>query len=158
MWGECGWQLIGWCLYPIQIICGLTFVHLIWDVFAISTYLTVSLLFWYMGLVPDIASMRDRAKGIKRALFSLYTLAGAELCGSGITMKWAMVFSSVSDTLSLSVHSIVSWDFAMSAQPGWHTTIFPLFCGRCHLVWLCHGLYSCFTTAYYVSYGSFYTC
>ena len=99
---------------------------LIWDVFAISTYLTVSLLFWYMGLVPDLASMRDRVKGYKRVLFSFMSFGW-----TGSLRQWHHYergygfLAALATPLVLSVHSIVSWDFAMSAQPGWHTTIFP---------------------------------
>ena len=99
---------------------------LIWDVFAISTYLTVSLLFWYMGLVPDLGSMRDRVKGYKRLLFGFMSFGWTGTlrqwhhyeCGYGF-------LAALATPLVLSVHSIVSWDFAMSLQPGWHTTIFP---------------------------------
>ena len=99
---------------------------LIWDVFAISTYLTVSLLFWYMGLVPDLASMRDRAKGFKKKLFNFMSFGW-----TGSLRQWHhyeagyAFLAALATPLVLSVHSIVSWDFAMSAQPGWHTTIFP---------------------------------
>ncbi len=99
---------------------------LIWDVFAISTYLTVSLLFWYMGLVPDLASMRDRVSGFKRGIFAFMSFGWTGTlrqwhhyeCGYGL-------LAALATPLVLSVHSIVSWDFAMSVQPGWHTTIFP---------------------------------
>ena len=99
---------------------------LIWDVFAISTYLTVSLLFWYMGLVPDIASMRDRVKGFKRLVFGFMSFGW-----TGTLRQWHHYeagygfLAALATPLVLSVHSIVSWDFAMSVQPGWHTTIFP---------------------------------
>ena len=99
---------------------------LMWDVFAISTYLTVSLTFWYMGLVPDLASMRDRATGYKRALFAFMSFGWV-----GSLRQWHhyeagyAFLAALATPLVLSVHSIVSWDFAMSAQPGWHTTIFP---------------------------------
>ncbi|MBC62580.1 MAG: hydrogenase [Zetaproteobacteria bacterium] len=99
---------------------------LMWDVFAISTYLTVSLLFWYMGLVPDLASMRDRVKGFKRLLFGFMSFGWV-----GTVRQWHHYeagygfLAALATPLVLSVHSIVSWDFAMSMQPGWHTTIFP---------------------------------
>ncbi len=99
---------------------------LIWDVFAISTYLTVSLLFWYMGLVPDIAAMRDRVTGFKRLLFGFMSFGWR-----GTLREWHHYevgygfLAALATPLVLSVHSIVSWDFAMSMQPGWHTTIFP---------------------------------
>lgn len=99
---------------------------LLWDVFAISTYLTVSLLFWYMGLVPDLASMRDRVRGFKRLVYGLLSFGWTGTlrqwhhyeCGYGF-------LAALATPLVLSVHSIVSWDFAMAMQPGWHTTIFP---------------------------------
>lgn len=99
---------------------------LIWDVFAISTYLTVSLLFWYMGLVPDLGSLRDRAKGIKRFVYGMLSFGW-----TGTVRQWHHYeagygfLAALATPLVLSVHSIVSWDFAMSVQPGWHTTIFP---------------------------------
>ena len=99
---------------------------LVWDIFAISTYLTVSLLFWYMGLIPDLASMRDRVTGFKRGLFSFMSFGW-----TGTLRQWHhyemgyALLAALATPLVLSVHSIVSWDFAMSVQPGWHTTIFP---------------------------------
>ena len=99
---------------------------LIWDVFAISTYLTISLLFWYMGLVPDLASVRDRVKGFKRLVYGFLSFGWR-----GTAKQWHHYeagygfLAALATPLVLSVHSIVSWDFAMSIQPGWHTTIFP---------------------------------
>jgi molybdopterin-containing oxidoreductase family membrane subunit len=99
---------------------------LIWDIFAISTYLTVSLLFWYMGLLPDLGSLRDRAKGIKRFVYGILSFGW-----TGTLRQWHHYeagygfLAALATPLVLSVHSIVSWDFAMSIQPGWHTTIFP---------------------------------
>jgi Ni/Fe-hydrogenase subunit HybB-like protein len=99
---------------------------LIWDIFAISTYLTVSLLFWYMGMVPDLATIRDRSKGLKRLVYGLMSFGW-----TGTAKQWAHYeagygfLAALATPLVLSVHSIVSWDFAMSVQPGWHTTIFP---------------------------------
>src|ERR1043165_3828132 len=100
---------------------------LLWDVFAISTYFTVSLLFWYSGLLPDLASLRDRARLKWRKLF--YGVASMGWTGS--TKHWqrfetlALVLAGLSTPLVLSVHTIVSFDFATSVVPGWHTTIFP---------------------------------
>src|SRR6201990_1017253 len=100
---------------------------LLWDVFAISTYFTVSLLFWYSGLIPDLATLRDRAKKKTRKL--LYGIASFGWSGS--TKHWqrheslSLVLSGLSTPLVLSVHTIVSFDFATSVIPGWHTTIFP---------------------------------
>src|SRR5436190_2650458 len=100
---------------------------LLWDVFAISTYFTVSLLFWYSGLLPDFATVRDRAKTKLRKL--LYGIASFGWTGS--TKHWqrheslSLVLAGLSTPLVLSVHTIVSFDFATSIVPGWHTTIFP---------------------------------
>ena len=100
---------------------------LLWDVFAISTYFTVSLLFWYTGLLPDLATLRDRAKLKWRKMF--YGVAAFGWTGS--TKHWqrhealALVLAGLSTPLVLSVHTIVSFDFATSVVPGWHTTIFP---------------------------------
>jgi Ni/Fe-hydrogenase subunit HybB-like protein len=100
---------------------------LLWDVFAISTYFTVSLLFWYCGLIPDFATVRDRAKTKLRKL--LYGVAAFGWTGS--TKHWqrheslSLVLAGLSTPLVLSVHTIVSFDFATSVVPGWHTTIFP---------------------------------
>jgi len=100
---------------------------LLWDVFAISTYFTVSLLFWYSGLLPDFATVRDRAKTKLRKM--LYGIASFGWTGS--TKHWqrhealSLVLAGLSTPLVLSVHTIVSFDFATSVIPGWHTTIFP---------------------------------
>lgn len=100
---------------------------LLWDVFAISTYFTVSLLFWYTGLIPDLATLRDRAKKKWRKMFYGLTALG----WTGSTKHWqrheslALVLAGLSTPLVLSVHTIVSFDFATSVIPGWHTTIFP---------------------------------
>lgn len=100
---------------------------LMWDVFAISTYFTVSLMFWYTGLIPDIATIRDRAK-TKIAKWS-YGLLSFGWVGSA--KHWqrhemlSLVLAGISTPLVLSVHTIVSFDFATSVIPGWHTTIFP---------------------------------
>jgi molybdopterin-containing oxidoreductase family membrane subunit len=99
---------------------------LIWDVFAISTYLTVSLLFWYMGLVPDLATLRDRTKGFKRLVYGLMSFGWRGTAKQWLHYEAGYGFlAALATPLVLSVHSIVSWDFAMSIQPGWHTTIFP---------------------------------
>jgi Ni/Fe-hydrogenase subunit HybB-like protein len=100
---------------------------LLWDVFAISTYFTVSLLFWYAGLLPDLASVRDRAKLKWRKM--MYGVLSFGWTGS--TKHWqrheslSLVLAGLSTPLVLSVHTIVSFDFATSIVPGWHTTIFP---------------------------------
>jgi molybdopterin-containing oxidoreductase family membrane subunit len=100
---------------------------LLWDVFAVSTYFTVSLIFWYVGLVPDLATFRDRAKTkIKKFFYGLLSLGWR-----GGNRQWRhyekayLIFAGISTPLVLSVHSVVSFDFATSVIPGWHTTIFP---------------------------------
>ena len=100
---------------------------LLWDVFAISTYFTVSLLFWYSGLVPDFATIRDRAKTkLRKRLYGL-----ASFGWTGTAKNWqrfealSLVLAGLSTPLVLSVHTIVSFDFATSVIPGWHATIFP---------------------------------
>lgn len=100
---------------------------LMWDVFAVSTYFTVSVLFWFTGLVPDLATLRDRAKG----KFSKYIYGFFALGWRGSNRNWRhyemayLLLAALSTPLVLSVHSIVSFDFATSVVPGWHTTIFP---------------------------------
>ncbi|MBX3225842.1 MAG: polysulfide reductase NrfD [Labilithrix sp.] len=100
---------------------------LIWDVFAVSTYFTVSLLFWFVGLVPDFATLRDRATNKYRRI-----VYGALALGwRGANRHWQnyerayLILAALSTPLVLSVHSVVSFDFATSLMPGWHTTIFP---------------------------------
>jgi len=100
---------------------------LMWDVFAVSTYFTISLLFWYTGLIPDLASLRDRCKN-KVGQF----ITGVFAVGwRGSARHWQryeiiyLLLAGLSTPLVISVHSIVSLDFAVSSLPGWHTTIFP---------------------------------
>ncbi len=100
---------------------------LLWDVFAISTYFSVSLLFWYLGLIPDIATIRDRAKNkVSKAVYGFFSMGW-----NGSTRTWhryeivSLILAGISTPLVLSVHTIVSFDFATSVIPGWHTTIFP---------------------------------
>ena len=100
---------------------------LLWDVFAVSTYATVSALFWYMGMVPDLATFRDRATNkLKRMLYGLFALGWR-----GSARHWHrferayLILAALATPLVLSVHSVVSFDFAVSIIPGWHTTIFP---------------------------------
>jgi len=100
---------------------------LMWDVFAISTYGTVSALFWYVGLIPDLATLRDRAKTrIRQMIFGIMSFGWR-----GSARQWKhyelayLILAGISTPLVLSVHSIVSFDFATSVLPGWHTTIFP---------------------------------
>jgi molybdopterin-containing oxidoreductase family membrane subunit len=100
---------------------------LVWDVFAILTYLTVSLLFWYIGMVPDLGTIRDKVKSrIKKTIYGLLSFGW-----TGSAKHWqrhevlSIMLASLATPLVLSVHSIVSFDFATSVIPGWHTTIFP---------------------------------
>ncbi len=100
---------------------------LLWDVFAVSTYATVSMLFWYMGMIPDLATLRDRAKDRPRQI--IYGLLALGWTGSNRHWqrfeKAYMLLAALATPLVLSVHSVVSFDFATSQLPGWHTTIFP---------------------------------
>ncbi len=100
---------------------------LLWDVFAVSTYFTVSLIFWYVGLIPDLATLRDRAKSkFRKICYGIFSLGWR-----GSSRHWRhyeyayLIFAGLSTPLVLSVHTIVSFDFATSVIPGWHTTIFP---------------------------------
>jgi molybdopterin-containing oxidoreductase family membrane subunit len=100
---------------------------LIWDVFAVSTYFTVSLMFWFTGLVPDMATLRDRAQSrAARVIFGVLSLGWR-----GSAKHWQryetayLLLAGISTPLVLSVHSVVSFDFAVSVLPGWHATIFP---------------------------------
>jgi molybdopterin-containing oxidoreductase family membrane subunit len=100
---------------------------LIWDVFAVSTYATVSVVFWVVGMIPDLATMRDRAtSNVKRVVFGALSLGWR-----GSARHWhryevaSLILAGLSTPLVLSVHSVVSFDFAVSVIPGWHATIFP---------------------------------
>lgn len=100
---------------------------LLWDVFAVSTYFTISLLFWYVGLIPDLATLRDRAtKRVRKIALGILSLGWR-----GGNRQWQhyekayLILAGISTPLVLSVHSVVSFDFATSIVPGWHTTIFP---------------------------------
>ena len=100
---------------------------LLWDVFAVSVYGSVSLMFWYVGLIPDLATMRDRAKTqTRKFVYGLFALGWR-----GSARQWShyetayLVLAALATPLVLSVHSVVSMDFAVSILPGWHTTIFP---------------------------------
>ncbi len=114
--------------YPNQNSLWVNFTSpLLWDVFAVSTYFTVSFVFWYIGLIPDFALLRDRTKsGIKKAIFTVVSLGWR-----GSNRHWQhyervyLILAGLSTPLVLSVHTIVSFDFAVSVIPGWHTTIFP---------------------------------
>jgi Ni/Fe-hydrogenase subunit HybB-like protein len=100
---------------------------LIWDVFAVSTYGTVSLLFWFVGLIPDLATLRDRAPHKWQA----YIFGGLAMGWRGSARHWHryqsayMLLAGLATPLVLSVHTVVSFDFSVAIVPGWHTTIFP---------------------------------
>ncbi len=100
---------------------------LVWDVFAVSTYFTISFLFWFLGLIPDFAALRDSSVG--KGARTAYGMLAMGWRGSGrhwAEYKWAyLLLAGLSTPLVLSVHSIVSFDFATSLNPGWHTTVFP---------------------------------
>ncbi|HJW43537.1 MAG TPA: NrfD/PsrC family molybdoenzyme membrane anchor subunit [Geothrix sp.] len=100
---------------------------LLWDVFAVNTYFSVSLMFWYLGLIPDIASMRDRTTSKARKL--VYTVLAMGWRGAAAHWqhyeKAYLLLAGLATGLVLSVHSVVSFDFATSVVPGWHMTIFP---------------------------------
>jgi molybdopterin-containing oxidoreductase family membrane subunit len=100
---------------------------LVWDVFAVSTYFSVSLMFWYLGLVPDLASLRDRTPGgIRRVAYSVLSLGWRGAADHWRHFEKAYVLlAGLATGLVLSVHSVVSFDFATSIVPGWHMTIFP---------------------------------
>jgi Ni/Fe-hydrogenase subunit HybB-like protein len=100
---------------------------LLWDVFAVGTYFTVSVVFWYLGLVPDLATIRDRCKpGLRKALYGLFSLGwrGGNRQWNHYEMAY-LLLAGLSTPLVLSVHTVVSFDFATSIVPGWHATIFP---------------------------------
>jgi len=124
------WRAIYW-LFPIPN----AYLHiwqnfrspLMWDVFAVSTYGTVSLLFWFTGLIPDLATLRDRATSATRKMvFGILSLGWR-----GSASQWRhyelayLILAGLATPLVLSVHSIVSFDFAVALLPGWHSTIFP---------------------------------
>ena len=100
---------------------------LLWDIFAVGTYFTVSLLFWYVGLIPDFATLRDRAKTkVRKVVFGILSLGWRSSNRHWQNYEQAyLMLAGLSTPLVLSVHSIVSTDFAISLLPGWHTTIFP---------------------------------
>jgi molybdopterin-containing oxidoreductase family membrane subunit len=100
---------------------------LLWDVFAVSTYFTISLLFWYTGLIPDFATIRDRATtNLRRMVYGILALGWRGSARNWHTYERAyLLLAALSTPLVLSVHSVVSFDFAVSVLPGWHTTIFP---------------------------------
>lgn len=124
--GRC-WQVYWFLPYPNQRDIWVNFKSpLMWDVFAISTYLTVSAVFFYIGLLPDMAVVRDHARGFIRKIYNVLCLGWR-----GTNRQWRNYmaaygfFAAFAAPLVLSVHSVVSWDFAMATTAGWHSTIFP---------------------------------
>ncbi len=125
-----GRPLLGFFIFPYPNFRGLWVNFnspLVWDVFAISTYFTVSLIFWYVGLIPDIGTVRDRIKSkFKKTIYTILSFGW-----KGSARHWhrhevvTLILAALAAPLVLSVHSIVSMDFATSIVPGWHTTIFP---------------------------------
>src|SRR5207244_1569835 len=100
---------------------------LVWDIFAVGTYLLVSLMFWYIGLVPDLATLRDRAqRKWVQIIYGIFSLGWR-----GSARHWKrfhityLLLAGLATPLVLSVHSVVSLDFATAIVPGWHSTIFP---------------------------------
>jgi len=146
---------------------------LLWDVFAISTYLSVSLVFWWTGLLPDFAMIRDRAvKPFQKKIYSLVSFGW-----TGRAKDWqrfeevSLVLAGLATPLVLSVHTIVSFDFATSVIPGWHTTIFPpyfvagaIFSGFAMIAWYSGVEYEQYaflnraTGPYWWAYWSMMTC
>ncbi len=130
IFGHMGRPWLFYWIFPLPNTFGSLWVNfnspLVWDAFAVSTYFTVSLVFWYVGLVPDIATIRDRAKGFSRTIYSVLSFGW-----TGSARQWvrfeavSLILAGLATPLVLSVHSIVSSDFATSLIPGWHTTIFP---------------------------------
>ncbi|UCF95093.1 MAG: polysulfide reductase NrfD [Desulfobacterales bacterium] len=120
------WQVYYMLPFPNQRDLWPNFLSpLVFDVVAISTYLTVSSLFWYTGLLPDLAAVRDRADGLRKKVFTILSLGW-----TGAHEHWRhysrgyLFFAALATPLVISVHSVVSWDFALGIVPGWHTTIF----------------------------------
>ncbi len=112
--------------YPHQRLLWVNFRSpLEWDVFAVSTYFTVSAIFFYVGLVPDLALVRRHASGVRKQVYSVLSMGWM-----GTARQWKhynqlyLFLAALATPLVISVHSVVSWDFAMSIVPGWHTTIF----------------------------------
>lgn len=119
--------VVYWILpYPNQMLLWPNFQSpLVFDVIAISTYLTVSFLFWYTGMIPDLAIVRDSATGLRKRIYGFLSLGW-----KGSHNQWRhhgtayLLFAALATPLVISVHSVVSWDFALGIVPGWHSTIF----------------------------------
>jgi Ni/Fe-hydrogenase subunit HybB-like protein len=114
--------------YPNQMAIWPNYLSpLLWDVFAVSTYATVSVLFWYLGMIPDLATLRDRATSrLRQMAYGLFALGWR-----GSARQWHiyerayLLLAALATPLVLSVHSVVSTDFAVAQLPGWHSTVFP---------------------------------
>ncbi len=120
------WQVYYMLPIPTQRLLWPNFISpLVFDVVAISTYLTVSSLFWYTGMLPDLAAVRDRSTGTRHKIFKFLSMGW-----TGAHEQWRhysrgyLFFAALATPLVISVHSVVSWDFALGIVPGWHTTIF----------------------------------
>src|SRR5256885_8218053 len=100
---------------------------LVWDVFAVGTYFTVSLIFWYAGLIPDLATLRDRARTrAKQIAYGVLALGWRNSAAHWQRHQMAyLLLAGLATPLVLSVHSVVSLDFAVAQLPGWHSTMFP---------------------------------
>ena len=121
------WNFYWLIPYPNQRLLWVNFKSpLLWDVFAVNPYMSVSIAFFLLGLIPDFASVRDESKGLKKLIYTIPALGFR-----GTNHQWMhymrayLIFAAICTPLVFSVHSIVSWDFAMGSIPGWHTTIFP---------------------------------
>jgi molybdopterin-containing oxidoreductase family membrane subunit len=121
----------GFFIFPYPNTRGTLWVNfnspLFWDVVAISTYGTVSAIFWYIGMIPDFATIRDRAKSsLMRAVYGFLAMGWVGSARAWLRFETtAIILGGLAAPLVISVHSIVSMDFATSVEPGWHTTIFP---------------------------------
>lgn len=121
----------GYWIFPYPNFRGPLWINfrspLAWDAFAISTYFIISATFWFVGLIPDLATVRDRAQpGLRKKIFTILSLGwdGAYTTWNRYEMVY-LLLAGLATPLVVSVHTIVSWDFATSVIPGWHTTIFP---------------------------------
>ncbi len=121
----------GYWIFPYPNFRGSLWINyrspLAWDAFAISTYFIISATFWYVGLIPDLATIRDRSQpGLRRTIFSIASLGwdGAFKTWNRYEMVY-LLLAGLATPLVVSVHTIVSWDFATAVIPGWHATIFP---------------------------------
>jgi molybdopterin-containing oxidoreductase family membrane subunit len=120
------WKIYYLIPYPNQRTLWPSFKSpLMWDVLAVTTYLIVSTMFFSVGLIPDLASVRERTTGWRRKVYTILSLGWQGQSGRWQRYKYAyLLFAGIATPLVVSVHSVVSWDFAMSILPGWHSTIF----------------------------------